>query len=672
MIKYPSQIDTSSSLPIAVDNLTPIQGSIFNKLREAVIAVEQELGVKPSASYSTVKARLDALESIIGNLEIIELAGDLGGTLEIPRVIGIQGFPVSDAAPEINDVLTWNGIAWQAVPLTSGGGGTPTGLAGGDLRGSYPNPTVTDLTISGETQGDILYRNNSTWTRLAAGTDGYVLTTHAAGSNPTWSSASGVAAPSGPAGGDLTGTYPNPTIAANTVTLAKFQTIATDSLLGRDTAGTGTLETISLNSTLVMNGSQVLGRAAISGDVTIAAGANTSTVTDLTITSEQQGSILYFNGSNWVQLAPNTDGYVLTTHSTSANPTWATVSVTQSFLSFFGSGVDGNLTASAGVTTLSRDTYYDQVTLTGTAQINCNGWSLFMRKFDASNAPTRAIYAAGADGIAGTTQGAIYSRKTFSILGGSGGIGGQGGTAGAVNSNGNAGNQPAAFTEPAMGGVGGAGGNGGNGNGGKTGGIGGERRDPTNSVRSLALSPIAPVMASTNGTSFQVLVGGVGGGGGGGGAGANASNSGGDGRGGGGPGGVIEVWIGELVTGASTPAVLIDSYGGACGTAAGTPSGGGGSGGGGGGGGGATRVFIGKRTGSVINNLVCATGGTGGPGGLANGGTAGQGGQAGGGGSVTVWKLDTQECLYKDPEVGAGPAAIGTAGGVPTVWGVNC
>lgn len=58
----------------------------------------------------------------------------------------------------------------------------------------------------------------------------------------------------------------------------KLATIATDSLLGRDTAGTGAIETISLNATLEMSGAGALQRAALTGDITATAGSNTTAI----------------------------------------------------------------------------------------------------------------------------------------------------------------------------------------------------------------------------------------------------------------------------------------------------------------------------------------------------------------------------------------------------------
>jgi len=61
--KYPNQLDDSTTLPPAVDLVTPVKAEAVNRLRDAILAIEAELGAQPSGAYGAVKARLDAMQA---------------------------------------------------------------------------------------------------------------------------------------------------------------------------------------------------------------------------------------------------------------------------------------------------------------------------------------------------------------------------------------------------------------------------------------------------------------------------------------------------------------------------------------------------------------------------------------------------------------------------------
>lgn len=74
------------------------------------------------------------------------------------------------------------------------------------------------------------------------------------------------------------------TIANDAVTFAKMQNIATDSIVGRDTAGAGDPESITLGASLEFSGTGTIQRAALTGDVTASANSNSTAIASNAVT----------------------------------------------------------------------------------------------------------------------------------------------------------------------------------------------------------------------------------------------------------------------------------------------------------------------------------------------------------------------------------------------------
>jgi hypothetical protein len=94
------------------------------------------------------------------------------------------------------------------------GGANAEGAATTLARSDHTHE-VTNFKFASEAQGDILYRNATVWTRLAAGTSGQVLKTQGAAANPIWSDHTWA---NSLAQGRTTGTGSNPQI-TNTAAL---------------------------------------------------------------------------------------------------------------------------------------------------------------------------------------------------------------------------------------------------------------------------------------------------------------------------------------------------------------------------------------------------------------------------------------------------------------------
>ncbi len=155
---------------------------------------------------------------------------------------------------------------------------------------------VVDLKIASQAQGDILYFNGTNWVRLPANTDGYVLQTHGAAANPTWSN-----------------TVNGVTVASHT---ARHQPGGADALT---TATASTIGTVNAEGS----------------SASLARADHTHQVTNFTLAGEVTGSVLFKGGGGWTAIAPGPVGSVFVGAGAGAAPLWSS-----SYVTGPGSGTD--------------------------------------------------------------------------------------------------------------------------------------------------------------------------------------------------------------------------------------------------------------------------------------------------------------------------------------------
>ena len=194
------------------------------------------------------------------------------------------------------DVGTTAGTVAAGDDSRFGSSGPPTGAAGGDLTGTYPNPTlgVTAVTpaaygtassvptITVDAKGRLTAASNTAIAIANTAVSGLgnsstldvgtTAGTVAAGDDSRLTDSR---APTGAAGGDLTGTYPNPTLGATAVTPAAYGTASsvptiTVDAKGRLTAASNTAIAIANTAVSGLGNSSTLDVGTTAG--TVAAG----------------------------------------------------------------------------------------------------------------------------------------------------------------------------------------------------------------------------------------------------------------------------------------------------------------------------------------------------------------------------------------------------------------
>ncbi len=588
----------------------------------------------------------DALD-LVGNNSIQEVTTTAAGTgvsLPVPSLpasvfVINQGANALEVYPPSGGTIN-AGSADVAFTLAAGGSIRFTASSTTNYYTEFVPAAILDQ--FGITRGSMLYRGAGGWTALTPGTSGQILTSQGAGADPHFVTAGAITAIT-----SLTGDVTASGTGAVAATFVGLTSVITPTALAasvNDWAPTNlaTANHIKISATAYVDITGLSAAGASSADATkcitnvgsaypIALRANSSLSSAANRFNMPADSFLLPGMSAWFQYDVTNTIWHMINYRPSATSQWYPNTSVQ--------GPSGDVTISSGTTTLTDDTSYRKLTISGTGKLRLDGFRLFCEFLDISAAPALAIVnlnssvGGSASGANGGTVGAAGTPNTTS----SGTtVNGTSPTAGGTATTTTGGNGTAA---PGAGNGGAAG----------VGGVGGA--SGTNTAGTAAATgtannkvPHFPTMlqaAPSSATALNAVYAGQGGGGGSAGGG-DGTNKGGSGGGGGTGGPYLHIYARFILRGASTTAGAISAVGknggvgGIC-TAAATNLGCGGGGGGAGGGGGCVYIVTDGLLGATGTNAIDVTGGNGGAGGAgflngsgtATGGNGGGAGQAG-------------------------------------------
>ncbi len=211
---------------------------------------------------------------------VIKKAGVADGIIFVDVLNGFELEELHDVAitaVQNNDIIAYNAstTVWRnrqlfdsTAPAALGASATAgVSITAARVDHVHARPTFDQLTISGEAQGDILYRSATSWARLPAATAGYILQTNGAGANPGWV--------------QNTGGSGAPTDAEYIVGSANGS-LSNERVLGNST---------SITANFATGGQVTLERAALTGDVTASQNSNATTIANDAVSNAKLANV---------------------------------------------------------------------------------------------------------------------------------------------------------------------------------------------------------------------------------------------------------------------------------------------------------------------------------------------------------------------------------------------